>query len=376
MTGIRHILLLAIPGLMLCLIPIDGIDLRFGWQLASIWLAGVAFMAFLSSWWWRIFFYMALLQVVIAGPVAASYMQLLLIAIFLAAAEGFSRIDTNSIMDMLCVAALVLCGWIFLQRIGILGTFGKSYIAGPFNINAASVYLALCLPAFFRTRYRWVLIPVVFIGLFLCRSTTGMIAALAGCIVFLLFSKLSIRRIAAVGIAGMLLSGVFFVKIDPAKTIITSPRWIAWKHVVWSYRSAPLGRGLGSFAQIFPLMTLSDPNLHPTGTTLMDGKTRVMQTKWPVWNNAHNEYLQAGFEIGLQATALIVIYLFSLLWAATRLRKTITENQRLALSGMAVLSVSCLGWNTFHIAPLALAGCAWLGVAHKQLAYKREKAHS
>jgi O-antigen ligase len=367
MTGVRHIVLLAIPGLMLCLVPIDGIDLRFGWQLASIWLAGVAFMAFLSSWWWRIFFYMVLLQTIIAGPVAVSYIQLLLIGIFLAAAEKSSRMDTGKIMDALCVGGLILCGWIFLQHLGILGTFGKSYIAGPFNINAASVFLALCLIAFFRDRYRWVFIPVVFAGLFLCRSTTGMIAALAGCIVFLLFSKLSTRRLAAVGIAGMLLAGVFFIKIDPAKTIITSPRWSAWRHVVLSYRSAPLGRGLGSFAQLFPLMTLSDPNLCPTGLTLMDGKTRVMTTKWPVWNNAHNEYLQAGFEIGLQAVALIVAYLICLLWAALRMRKTITDNQRLALSGMTVLFVSCLGWNTFHIAPLALAGCAWLGVAHKEI---------
>jgi len=264
MIGVRHILLLAIPGLMLWIIPSHSIDFRFGWQIVSIWLVAVAFMVFLTSWWWRIFFYMALLQIIIAGPVAVSYIQLLLIGIFLAAAEGFSRIETGSIMDMFCVAALILSCWIILQHMGILGTFGKSYIAGPFNINAASVFLALCLPAFFRSRYRWVFIPVVFAGLFLCRSTTGMVAALSGCFVFILFSNYSMRRLAAIGIAGMLLAGIFFIKIDPAKTIITSPRWSAWKHVVWSYRSAPLGRGLGSFAQTFPLMTISDQDLRRT----------------------------------------------------------------------------------------------------------------
>lgn len=357
MAAVRHILLLAIPGLTLWILPTHGVDFRFGWQLASIWLAAVAFMAFLSSWWWRIFFYLALLQVVVAGPVAVSYIQLLLIGIFLAAAEGFSRIDTGSIMNMLCVAALILCAWIFLQRLGILGTFGKSYIAGPLNINATSVFLALCLPAFFRSRYRWVFIPVVFAGLFLCRSTTGMVAAMAGCFVFILLSKLPRRTVGVIAVAAALTAGIFFIKIDPAKTIITCPRWSAWKHVIWSYRSAPLGRGLGSFAQVFPLMTLNDPDLYWT------------------WKRAHNEYLQAGFEIGLQAVALVAIYLMCLSRAAWKLRKRMTENQRLAITGMTVLCVSCIGWYTFHIAPLALIGCVWLGVAHKQLAFKAVIAH-
>jgi hypothetical protein len=33
---------------------------------------------------------------------------------------------------------------------------------------------------------------------------------------------------------------------------------------------------------------------------------------------------------------------------------------------MTALVVSCLGWHTFHIAPLALVGVAWIGLWERE----------
>jgi len=84
--------------------------------------------------------------------------------------------------------------------------------------------------------------------------------------------------------------------------------------------------------------------------------------------HAHNEYIQTGFEMGLQTVALIAAYL---VWFGVMVwRRTLRSAPcalRIVASGMAALAVSCLGWHTFHIAPLALLGAAWLGMARKEL---------
>jgi hypothetical protein len=47
---IAEILLLgAVPGLMFCIIPVNGMEFRLSWQLAALWLGGAAFAVFLSS---------------------------------------------------------------------------------------------------------------------------------------------------------------------------------------------------------------------------------------------------------------------------------------------------------------------------------------
>jgi len=311
---------------------------------------------------------LALAQVIAHGAVITAYMSLVLIGIFLAAAQGFSGLGAKGVLNAICVAGLLLSLWVLLQAADILPRFslGESG-AGPFNKNAASVFLALCMIAFFRgpiwpgrgwfaTRYPskpvcwWHLLPLIVIGLATCRSTTGVMAALASIIVLVPLSRMRRRMIAAISIVTVLFSAWFFIKVDPLQGTITNDRWQAWKHVAWSFRSEALGRGLKSFAEEFPLMVSGDPRLARQ-----------------YWAHAHNEYLQTGFEMGVPAMILIAAYPVWVVIAAWQRRKTLSREGRLAAAGIAALAVSCMGWHVFHIPPLALAGCAWLGIGRKEI---------
>lgn len=348
----RYMLLAAVPGLMFCIIPASGgTAARFSWQIVSIWLAAVVFCAWLQSWWLRLFFAMALIQIVWHGPVITAYVDLLMIAIFMAAIQGFSRIDPAAIKNMMCLAALLLCGWMILQAAGLAGGGGLGPSAsGPFNIDAGSAFIAMCLPAFWRDKWWPWAIPVT-LGLVSCHATTGFLAAIAATATFAaLRLKGKWRIVCGVGI--LIAALIFFKWIDPIAGIRSNDRWHSWQRIFQSYESAPLGRGLGSFGDIFPLLTASDAELHQT-----DGKKII----GPTWQHAHNEYLQTGFEMGMPAAALLIVfvgYIFSRAWLR---RESLTADDAIALSGFAATAVAAAGFHIFHIAPTALLGCAWIG---------------
>ena len=346
----RYILLAAVPGLMFCIVPAaGGTDARFSWQIVSIWLAGMVFCGWLKSWWLRIFFLLALAQVIAHGPVITAYMTLLMIAIFLAAIQGFEKINPERIKDMLCIAALLLCAWGMLQKMCIVGTGGLGSAAfGPFNIDAGSCFLAICLSAFWRRRW-WPWTIAVVLGIFACHSTTGFLAALAASVVFAA-QRLQLKGRMVCGLIMVCAALVFFRWCDPIAGIANNTRWPAWQRVIQSYPGAPFGRGLGSFGDVFPLLTASDPRLHQT-----DGQTIIGAS----WQHAHNEYLEVGFDLGLQATALVLTFLAWIVWQGARSREQGTVS---ALPGIAAAAVGAAGFHIFHIAPTALVGCAWMGI--------------
>jgi hypothetical protein len=367
MKSARIILPAAIPGLMFCLVPIHGIDFRGGWQLASIWLAGVVFACWLESWWWRLFFLCVLISVAGREPLTGAYLSLFTVGIFLAAIQGFASCNTERVMDALCVTGLALTIWTMLQRSFDLSTFGLGGAgAGPFNIDAAGALLAMCVPAFFRRGSRWLKCPVALLpfplfGIALCGATTGVLACLAGIGVWVV-TGISDRRWIVVAVVVMLVAGCAALKYESGNL-----RWRAWRHVVWSYRSAPLGRGLGSFGDLFPLMIAGDKALCTVtrGDDLGGGYYRLQTNKR--WTHAHNEFLETGFELGIPAMLLVLSYLAFpaiVAWALMRAGH-LSATDRMVLSGMAATATAAAGFYIFHIAPVALAGCAWIGLARR-----------
>lgn len=380
----QRILLWAIPGLMLCVVPAtEAADFRFYWQLVCIWLAAACLARWLTSWWWRLFMLAAIVQVVRYGPVLPAYMTLVYIGIFLAAANAMAKIPSSDTMDSICLSGIVLALWIGLQRMGLVQCYEPGdACTGPFNPDAAGVFLSMCLPAFLRgrvrphIRLRWdCLIWLPGIAMILCNSTTAIIAAVAGLIVFMAMSKKGSSLATAGGALALIALATAVICItDPPRSTIENPRWRVWKHTICTYRSEPSGRGLNSYASIFPYFISGDKKLQgmhrgkdlPGGRWVLDARL--------FWLHAHNEYLQAGFEMGLHTVALIIAYLGAFLWGALSLRypKPFGHGRSLQYlpnwtAGMAGLAVASAGWHVFHIAPLALLGCAWLGIAHKEV---------
>jgi O-antigen ligase len=116
-------------------------------------------------------------------------------------------------------------------------------------------------------------------------------------------------------------------------------------------RSEILGRGLGSWKTVFPLLASGDARIGEV--TNANGKITMNNA----FAEAHNEYVQAAFEMGVQMALLMVLFAGCVIWAI------LTRQAPAHVSaGMAALMVACMGWHVFHIAPLALLGCAWLGL--------------
>lgn len=344
------ILLAAIVGLMFCIIPLPGMPYRFSWQLVSLWLGGVAFTAALSSWWWRAFWLLALIRTAtIMPPVIEAYIMLLTIAVFLYAAEIASRIDMEVVKISMCIAAMSLLAWMVGQALEwIPMQFDRP--SGPFNPNASGIFLSLCLPAFIG-RWRSLLIPLVIWGLYISHCTTAILAALAGCAAYYYVECRSKKIFLSVCLLLVIILWAWFANVKPLDRMVESNRWLAWKHAAWSFRSEQWGRGLGSWSDQFPLLASGEPKLGVVKN--INGKL-VMNN---VLQQAHNEPVQASFEMGLQMTLLIAVFLIAVTVQIYR-----GSVSAVAAGGMTSLIVGCLGFFTMHVAPTALLGCAWLGI--------------
>jgi hypothetical protein len=369
MKTVQTILIAAIPGLMFCILPINGIDFRFSWQICTIWLAALAFVLWIPDNWHRLFSVFAFIQVIRDPLVLPGYITLFLIAIYITAVHGFREINENALFSAMICAASILFAWMILQKTGLLPGYIKVHTGcnrpglplhsgGPFNPDAAGIFFALCLPAFFQQNRRiFAIAPIT--GLFLAGTSTGFIAALAGTLIYILITpdksqktvagyrpkcktkrKILSSKTLSLLIA-VLTAGFFFTVIDPLQNLLDCSRWQIWSRILHSFPGEPWGRGLGSFKQIFPLLYPESSMVHVT--------------------QAHNEYLQAGFEMGIFAMFLIFVYLFSGFYKVRKKRDHLTPNHCRAVAGFAILAISCAGFHVFHIPPLALLAAAWIG---------------
>ncbi len=369
MKTVQTILIAAIPGLMFCILPINGIDFRFSWQICTIWLAALAFVLWIPNNWHRLFFGIAFIQVIRNPFFLPGYITLFLIAIYITAIHGFREINENTLFLAMICAASILIAWMILQKTGLLPGYINVHTGcnrpglplhsgGPFNPDAAGIFFALCLPAFLQKNRRiFAIVPVT--GLFLAETSTGFIAALAGTLVFILITPDKSHKTAS-GIRpecktkrkilsskthslliAVLAAVFFFTFIDPLHNLIDCSRWQIWSRIIHSFPSEPWGQGLGSFKQFFPLLYPDTSMVHVT--------------------EAHNEYLQAGFEMGVFAMVLIFAYLISGFYKVWKKRDHLTQNHCQAVAGFTILALSCAGFHVFHIPPLALLGAAWLG---------------
>jgi len=332
----EYLILAALPGLMLCVVPVEGMDFRLSWHLAFLWLGCFLFTAWLSSWWLRAMCLVSLVAAASVPPVITAYLTLGTIMAGLAVIEKISGMEDERVLSWIQIAACAGLLWMGLQQHA--GILPEGRFIGPFNPDAAGVFLALCLPAFF-SRKTWPFIGIILAAIILTKTSTGFAAAIAACAVAAFVAPLSRKSKVAALAAIVILAGLFVWKVDPIAKTIGCDRWIAWSHGTRAAIHAPAGYGLGSWETVFPLMASGDARLGQ------------------YFRQAHNEYIQYTFEAGWPAVVLMATFIIS----AALIVVTGAISPPIA-GGMAALAVSCAGWHTFHVAPLALIGCAWLGL--------------
>jgi|GEM_PF-1919796 len=371
----RIIALLTLAVLPLAAVP--GWDCRQGWEIILIWVAAAGVSFALTSWWRRVFAWCAL-AVLIASPAGIAYVSIAMIALVMIFMELVKEENIEDVAGAMVIGAWALFAVMCLQQAGLIPIYNKfSRPAAMFNPGTAGVYLALCLPAFFIfTGSQWGRAFAIGAGLYgiaMTHNTTAIAAAAAGIITYGVLKR---TRAANVLVLASLLVVLFvIVKLDPiGRTLNQDPRWRIWQITTRAIEPQPWGRGLGSFQEIFPYYVASSTDLTKTiQIGAIDGKPILMADVW--WNYAHNEYLQAAFEMGYQTLALIILYLAWMGWTVIRCRSCMTDRGRAAAAGMAALAVSCLGWFPFHVVPTALVGAAWIGLMEMEIGEaRREKA--
>jgi O-antigen ligase len=246
--------------------------------------------------------------------------------------------NVNALLNAICLIALANVGLMILQYFGIDPIFKpiagyEGYYPGFMpNNNLTSGLLAICLPAFLR--YRWaLLLPMVFLGLILAKTTGGALAAVAGLIVWLniKFPRTYLTIIVLIGLV------LFLVFVDNPGIAARLEVWmIGLKE---SINHPLLGAGIGHWKTVFN-MPLAINNLR--------------------WTTPHNEFIQAYFEMGVFAVVIIMGYLVSV----TRRFRNINT---MFIAAFAVIVVNSLVNFPFHIATTAYIAVTWIALMDKEI---------
>lgn len=292
------------------------------------------------------------------------------------------------IYNLLCIFALLNVLWLILQFNGIYvffkprpgtGTFETGFFA---NRNEVSVFLACCLPFFFRRYWHIGIIPVL-VGLVIAQTVNGLIGAVIVLSVYGLI--VGVRRgyskkmlITAVVILAVASTGAYMKFIHGGGI---DARLSAFSKASELVREKPLlGWGISQSQYVVPLYLNADRQKpqylayafkkviykDDFKRVYLDNPVRHM-TDDKMWIRLHNDYLQWTIDTGLIGLIGLILIIISHAWAFLR---TIKNNLIVALS------VLCLLWTanaffTFQIGRFSFLMVFFLALIQGAYMYQR-----
>lgn len=292
------------------------------------------------------------------------------------------RDHKDSIYDLIILIALLNILWQVLQMYGthwiVYPIHPSSHYPGLMsNQNETTALYALTVPVCFR-KNRWLLIVILVFGMILSKSLNGvLVTSIISTIYF--YKKLIHNRNSKFGIifVSIIVSFLmFFYNIDDHRGGVSSisDRADAWTQASKVAIEKPLGWGLTQFRVVFPLITsptiFTEKDMSilkyyiddPVGVEKL--KSKINRNYWPPWAQAHNEYLEFWFEVGL-------VGLFFLLIAITNILKKARGDDILFYSFLSscLLSVSFFTW---HIVPLTVITFFYIVLIQGEYLYVKE----
>lgn len=259
---------------------------------------------------------------------------------------------------------LLLTGIQYDARLGI-----TSYAGNPGDLSS---YLVLpCLVAlsmlFSPPPRRWMAaaaLALCLYGLALTQTLASLAAVGLGAVV-LAFLELPRRKVAAGLAAAAVVATVLVLTVAPLRVRVEGKlrdlaegdlnevltgRLDGWRAALWMMREHPLA-GVGHGAYL--------PEYVPAKLDLLDrGVEFLPGQRTPVFDNAHNEILNAGAEWGVPGLLALAWGLWVVFRAARGARR---ENGRpLAWAGLTALVVLSLAYFPFHVAMVAFPALLFL----------------
>lgn len=285
----------------------------------------------------------------------------------------------NAIYNLICVIALINVAFAIMQAFGLyilLKPVSREIPIGLMsNPNELSALMAICLPFFFRRRWAYT-IPLVLAGLFLAKSSNGIMAVLIITSVYMFMKHRDDRRIVLFAIVGTAMcAALYMTYIDTNHAKSLQSRAYVW-HKTAQAASVKLfrGWGFGQYQYVVPLLTnpknMSEAQISAlihltsdkaalekavkkvTGSNDYEGAKRYFaDDKNNIKTNfaqAHNEYVELYFATGLVGVLLGLSFLAGCIIRGVRQDDKIPV---LCLIGSASTAIFFFTWQ---IAPLAV----------------------
>ena len=252
---------------------------------------------------------------------------------------------TESLMDMMCIVALVNVVFALIQVCGyypLWDNAGGAIIGLMENQNSLSALLALCFPAFLRRRWK-VLSLLVIAGLFAAKSSGGVLAVVIGSCFYFIITAKERKQLYPIGICLVLITGIFTIFFDQSTSVYT-------RCDVWS-------RGFGLFTEHWVF-----------GCGIGRWKTEfiavVIHRGFPEgFIRLHSTVLQSMVEMGIGFVIILAGYLINI---ARRSWKNLIP---MAIPLTALIIILANGSVNFliRIAPNAALVIVWLAVIELSL---------
>lgn len=266
--------------------------------------------------------------------------------------------DRNTILNIFCVVALANVLMLFLQGFinydpihstvppawGLDSDWDRVPNVGLMDCqNSASALLAISAPAFFRKKWVWCLIPLG-IGFVLAKTFAGPMAVSIAAVVFGIIHYKKVR-IWILLICSVFLFG-YYTFVDKPDT---SWRLKTWKIGADLYKQHWIfGSGIGHWKDVFGSKQMSKAITNYTGKQM------------EIMAQAHNEPLQAIFEMGIGAAIIMAGYLFSVF-------RKYKKDALIPMMALLIIIIDSLVFFPFHIALIAMISLTWMALLQGEL---------
>lgn len=338
--NLRSLLIAAIlAAAVLLRFPVDDLRLEMEFLVRLAAIAGLALYLWTINPWWAAFLALAGVSHVYPAHTRSSYLAFDAVlhgAVWFAVLTSvLRRRDLTVLYNTLAAICCFNLFWQVLQAFELDPVFA-ALADGPMprvgfmlNQNFCGAFAAFCLPVFLRPGWRWGL-AVVGLSLFLAQTSLAVFSAFAGLLFFGVVKKKIVLSLALAvcGSAGYIL-------------LVDGPgfeRWPVWKLGLLGWIEEPwFGFGLGHWALLF--------------------QKPVSGAGTGIWMQAHNEFLQGLFEMGIGFGIVVVGYLAGA-WNA--LRRRAGEGLLIPATALVIIAVNSAANFPFHVGATAIVAVTWM----------------
>jgi len=307
---------------------------------------------------------------------------------------NYRQIKKETIYDCLILIVAVNLAFQILQSFGIYfvsypipGT--ESYHCGLMNnVNDMSVLYAVCLPAFLRKR-RWYYLPIVFAGLYMSRTLTGVLVSAVLLVIFGIVTawknKDWNREIIGASIIFLAASVICYsIYVDNFNfSEQKKGRLYIWEQTAKIASVKKFGWGINQFDKVMPLITsykYLEQDVRESLYMQIYDKTGFDKALRKISHNdlsyfysdklspvffiqAHNEYLEMWFIGGYLGLFLGLLFLIRCLTIGFKQKDKIPFYGLLSACGTALLFFS------WHIIPIATVTVFYIGMIEGEKIY-------